>query len=59
VPNCSAVAEASAVIRGVADKIYGGIKLGRGLGKSKKAAESETALVALKKLRGASGTKEG
>lgn len=31
---------------------HGGIALGRGLGKSKKAAESEAAIAALKKLRG-------
>jgi len=31
---------------------HGGMALGRGLGKSKKAAESEAALAALKKLRG-------
>jgi ribonuclease-3 len=31
---------------------HGGIELGRGLGKSKKAAESEAAIAALKKLRG-------
>ncbi len=31
---------------------HGGVELGRGLGKSKKAAESEAAIAALKKLRG-------
>jgi ribonuclease III len=31
---------------------HGGIELGRGLGKNKKAAESEAAIAALKKLRG-------
>jgi ribonuclease-3 len=31
---------------------HGGIELGRGLGKSKKSAESEAAIAALKKLRG-------
>jgi len=31
---------------------HGGVELGRGLGKSKKSAESEAAIVALKKLRG-------
>jgi ribonuclease-3 len=36
---------------------HGGIELGRGLGKSKKAAESEAAIAALKKLRGGAGTK--
>jgi len=37
---------------------HGGIELGRGLGKSKKAAESEAAIAALKKLRGDAETKE-
>ena len=37
---------------------HGGIELGRGLGKSKKAAESEAALAALKKLRESAETKE-
>jgi ribonuclease III len=36
---------------------HGGIELGRGLGKSKKAAESEAAIAALKKLRPAGETK--
>jgi ribonuclease III len=37
---------------------HGGIELGRGLGKSKKAAESEAAIAALKKLRPCTETKE-
>jgi ribonuclease-3 len=37
---------------------HGGIELGRGLGKSKKAAESEAAIAALKKLRAGVETKE-
>jgi len=37
---------------------HGGIELGRGLGKSKKAAESEAAIAALKKLRGSPEIKE-
>jgi ribonuclease III len=36
---------------------HGGIELGRGLGKSKKAAESEAAIAALKKLRPGAETK--
>jgi ribonuclease III len=38
---------------------HGGMELGRGLGKSKKAAESEAAIAALKKLRAGAETKEG
>jgi ribonuclease-3 len=34
---------------------HGGVELGRGLGKSKKAAESEAAIAALKKLRAGEG----
>jgi ribonuclease III len=37
---------------------HGGLELGRGLGKSKKAAESEAAIAALRKMRGSAGAKD-
>jgi dsRNA-specific ribonuclease len=38
---------------------HGGVELARGSGKSKKAAESDAALAALKKLRAESAIKPG